>query len=101
MGQVENRGNRQRAQTATWAAWATPSCEENGRAAAAALGAREAKCGVEDARSPASVAGNATGGERKKPLAVTVSTTAFLAQEMGRGRPFSRFRARSCKCLNP
>ena len=47
------------------------------------------------------VAADATDGGWEKPLAVTVSTTAFLDHEMGRGPFFSSGDARLRKCLNP
>jgi len=47
------------------------------------------------------VAADATDGGWEKPLAVTVSTTAFLRHEMGPGPVFSSGDARLRKCLNP
>ena len=56
------------------------------------------------AKSPlgrVTVAADATDGGWEKPLAVTVSTTAFLRHLMGSGPVFSSGDARLRKCLNP
>ena len=66
--------------------------------------ARDASNAGYRAKSPlgrVTVAAGATDGGWEKPLAVTVSTTAFLRHDMGPGPVFSSGGARLRKCLNP
>jgi hypothetical protein len=64
-------------------------------------GAADAEYAGKNGESQNPVAVNAWDGGWEKPLAETVSTTAFLPSEMGWRRDFSRRDAPSCKCLNP
>lgn len=75
--------------------------ENRARAGADADDTSNTECGAENPFGRVTVAADATDGGWEKPLAVTVSTTAFLDHEMGRGPFFSSGDARLRKCLNP
>lgn len=75
--------------------------EKRMRAGAAVRGMAGVGCEGKSSLGRNSVASIATSGGWIKPLADTVSMTAFLRHEVGMRQAFSRCAARSCKCLNP
>lgn len=79
------------------------SRQEENRAHAGADAQNASNTGYRAKNPPGrvTVAVGATDGGWEKPLAVTVSMTAFLHCEMGPGLFFSSGDARLRKCLNP